>query len=174
MKVLLNVLSVAYFSAIIQILYFIVYETFISIIALTLIIIIIFPLRSFQHQQTSIVFRRSLSDIQPPQVFRTLLTIHADLNTAVVLIFSTCPATSLSFSPYTNPLVTVPIELITIGINVTFMFHRFFHFCCKVQVLIFLFDFCQFYSVVRWDSKVHNSKNSLFLLLIIIRYGRLA
>ena len=54
------------------------------------------------------------------------------------------------------------------------MFHSFFQFSSKVEVLILLFIFFQFYSVVRPYSKVHNLANSLFLLLIIIRSGLLA
>ena len=50
----------------------------------------------------------------------------------------------------------------------------FFQFPSKVDVLIFLFTFLQFYSVVSWDSKVHTFSNSLFLLIIIIRFGLLA
>ena len=50
---------------------------------------------------------------------------------------------------------------------------QFFRFNCKVQVLILLLAFFQFYFVVRRDSKVHNYTRSLFLL-IIIRFGRLA
>ena len=52
----------------------------------------------------------------------------------------------------------------------------FFQFPCKIRVLILLFTFFQFYSVVSWDSKVHNFATSLFflLLLIIIRSSLLA
>ena len=39
---------------------------------------------------------------------------------------------------------------------------QFFQFPSKVEVLIHLFAFFQFYSVVRWDSKVHSSASSLF------------
>ena len=42
-----------------------------------------------------------------------------------------------------------------------------------VEVLIPLFAFLQFYTVVHWDSKAHNSASSVSLL-IIIRSGRLA
>ena len=49
----------------------------------------------------------------------------------------------------------------------------FFKFSSKVEVLILLFTLFQFYSVVSWDSKVHNFSNSLFLL-IITRSGLLA
>ena len=56
---------------------------------------------------------------------------------------------------------------------------QFLQFPSKVQVLILLFAFFQFYSVVSLDSKVHNSGGSLFysffffFFLIIIRSGRL-
>ena len=42
------------------------------------------------------------------------------------------------------------------------------------MVLILLFIFFQFYSVVSWDNKVDNFANSLFLLLIVIKSGLLA
>ena len=53
------------------------------------------------------------------------------------------------------------------------MFHSFFQFPSKVEVLILLFTFFQFYSVVSRDSKVDNFTISLFLL-IIIKSGLLA
>ena len=122
------------------------------------------------------VFHWSLSDSKFPQVSRTLLSILAILNNSVVWIVSTRPPTSKSSSPFNNPLVTVPNAPITIGIIVTFMFHSFFfQFSSKVEVLIHLFTFFQFYSVVSWDSKVDNFASFLFFfLLIIIRSGLLA
>ena len=53
------------------------------------------------------------------------------------------------------------------------MVHSFFQFPRKVEVLILLFTFFQFYSVVSRDSKVDNFSNSIFFL-IIIRSGLLA
>ena len=78
--------------------------------------------------------------------------------------------------PLVKPLVTVPNAPITIGIIVACMFHSFFfQFPSKVEVLIFLFTFFQFYSVVSRDSKVDYFASSLFLLLmIIIKSGLLA
>ena len=67
---------------------------------------------------------------------------------------STRLPTSESSSLFSNPLVTIPNAPITIGIIVTFMFHSFFQFPSKVEVLILLFTFFQFYSVVSRDSKV--------------------
>ena len=121
------------------------------------------------------VFPWSLSDSKSPQVSRTLLSILAVLNNVVVWMVSTRPPTSKSSSLFSNPLVTVPKAPITISIIVTCMFHSFFQFPCKVEVLIFLFSFFQFYSVVSRDSKVNNFASSLFFfLLIIIRSGLLA
>ena len=50
---------------------------------------------------------------------------------------------------------------------------QFFQFPSKVEVLIFLFTFFQFYSVVSRDNKVDYFASSLFLL-IIIKSGFLA
>ena len=98
-----------------------------------------------------------LSDCNSPQVFKTLLSILADLNNAVIWTVSNRPVISKSSNPCINSLMTAPRAQITIGIIVTFMFHSFFQFPCKVRVLILLFMFFQLYSVVRRDSKVHNS-----------------
>ena len=104
----------------------------------------------------------SLSESMSPQVSGTFLSIMA------VLIFwmvSTFPPTS---SPFNNPLVTVPKAPNTIGTVVTFMFHSFFQFPCKAQLLILLFTFFQFYSVVSRNSKGDNFANSLFFCWLII------
>ena len=68
----------------------------------------------------------SLSDSKSPQISRNLLSILADLNNAVVWMVSTRHFISKSSSPCTNPLVTVPRVLITIGITVIFIFFFFF------------------------------------------------
>ena len=70
-----------------------------------------------------------------------------------------------SFSTCINPLVSVPRAPITLGIIVTFMYLSFFQFSSKINVLIFLFTFFQFYSVVSRESKVHNSASPLFCWL---------
>ena len=130
--------------------------------------IIIFLTVSFSHQRSLIVFYWSLSDDKSPQIFRTLLSILTGLNYAVVWTVSTRPVISKSSSPSTNPFVTVPRALITIGIIVTFNFHSFFQFPSKVS----LFAFFQLYSVVRWDSKVHNSASSFFFVDKFLSSGR--
>ena len=96
------------------------------------------------------VFHWRLSDSKSPQVSRTRLSILAVFNNAIVWMVSTRPPTSKSSRLFNNPLVTVPKAPITIGIIVTFMFHSFFfQFSSKVEVLISLFTFSQFCSVVR-------------------------
>ena len=110
----------------------------------------------------------NLSDSKSPQVSRTLLSILADFNNAVVGMVTTRPLISKSSSLCTNPQVTVPRAPITLGIIVTFVFHSFFQVLSKVELLIPLFTFFQFYSVVRRNSKVHTSASPLFLLIIII------
>ena len=72
------------------------------------------------------VFHWSLSDSKSPQVSRTLFSILADLNNAVVWMISTRPFISKSSSPFINPSVSVPRAPVIIGKNVTFMFHCFF------------------------------------------------
>ena len=111
------------------------------------------------------VFPWRLRDSKSPQVSRTLLSILAVFSNAVVWMVST--------RPFNNPLVIVPKVLITIGIIVTFMFHSFFQFSSNVEVLISLFTFFQFYSVVCRDSRVDSFADFLFVffLLIIIRFG---
>ena len=86
---------------------------------------------------------------------------------------STRPVISKSFSSCTNPLVTIPRAPITIGITVTFMFHSFFQFTNKVEVLIFLFTFFQFYSCGQPEKQSPQFCKFPFLL-IIIRSGSLA
>ena len=105
-------------------------------------------------------FHWSLSDIKSALVSRTLLTILVVLNNAVVWMVSTRPPISKSSSPLSNPLVTVPI---TISIIVTCMFYSFFQFPSKVEVLILLFTFFQFYSV---DNKVDYFEVSLFFFFV--------
>ena len=110
------------------------------------------------------VFHWSLNDSKSPQLTRTFLSILVVPNNAAVWMVSTQPPTSKSSSPFNNPLVTVTKAPLTIGIIVTFMFPSFFQFSSKVEILILLFMFFQFYSVVSSNSKVDNFVISLFLL----------
>ena len=85
-----------------------------------------------------IVFHWSLSDSKSPEISRTLLSILAVLNNAVVWMVSTRPPTSKSSSPFSNPLVTVPNAPITIGIIFTCMFHSFFNSLARSRYFIII------------------------------------
>ena len=95
------------------------------------------------------VFHWSLRDSKSPQVSRTLLSILAVLKNAVVWMVSTCPPTSNSSSPFSNPLVTVPNAPITIGIIFTCLFHSFFQFPSKIEYLSF---FSYSFSFILWST----------------------
>ena len=119
------------------------------------------------------VFHWSLSDSKSPQVSRTLLSILAVLNNAVVWMVSTRPPTSKSSSPFSNPFVTVPNAPITIGIIVTCMFHSFFNSLARSRYLSF---FSHSFSFILWSAGTAKSTilQVLFFLLIIIKSGLLA
>ena len=67
-----------------------------------------YPLLGFSHQRWLIVFHGSLSECKSSQASRTLHSILADLNNAIVWIVSSRFLISKSSSLSTNPLVTVP------------------------------------------------------------------
>ena len=119
------------------------------------------------------VFHWSLSDSKSPQVSRTLLSILAVLNTAVVWMVSTRPPTSKSSSPFRNPLVTVPNAPITIGMIVTCMSHRFFKSLARSRYLSL---FSHSFSFILWSAGKAKSTilQVFFFLLIIIKSGLLA
>ena len=74
-----------------------------------------------------------LGDNKTPKVSRTFHSILDNLNDAVVSMVSTRPLISKSSSPCTDPLVTVPSALMTIGITDTYIFPSFFQFSSKVN-----------------------------------------
>ena len=116
------------------------------------------------------VFHWRLSDTKSPQVSRTLLSILAVLNNAVVWMVSSCPPVSKSSSLFSNPLVTVPNTPITIGIIVTCMFHSFFNSLARSR---YLFFFSHTFSFILWSARTSKSTilQVLFFLLIIIKSG---
>ena len=101
-----------------------------------------------------VVFYWYLSVSKSPQPSRTLPCILTYLNDTESWMVSTCPLISKSSGPFTNPLRIVPNAPITIGITATFMFHSLFS---SLAVLISLFAFLYFPSVVRRDGNVHYS-----------------
>ena len=100
------------------------------------------------------VFHWNLSDSKSPQVSRTLLSILAVLNNAVVWMVSTHLPTSKSTSLFSNPLVTVTKASITIGIIVTCMFHSFFNSLARSRYLSF---FSHSFSFILWTAETAKS-----------------
>ena len=122
-------------------------------------------LRVFSHQR--LVSHLSLSDSKSLQVSRTLLSILANRNNAVLWMVSTRPLISKSSSRCTNPLVTVPRTPTTTGITVTLMFHNFFSFLARSRYSSF---FSLSFNFPMWSAGWANSETrqvlSLFLLTI--------
>ena len=108
------------------------------------------------------------------QVSRTLLSILANLNNAVVWMVSSRPLISTSSTPCTNPSVTVPRAPITICITITFIFHSFFF--SSLARFRYLSSFSLSFTLILWSAGT--AKSSIwqvrFFLLIISRSGRLA
>ena len=117
------------------------------------------------------VFHWSLSDSKSPQVSRTLLSILAVLNNAVVWVISTRPPTSKSSSPFSNPLVTVPNAPITIGIIVTCMFYSFFNSLARPR---YLSCFSHSFSFILWSAGYYYYyyyiSSHLFLFQYLIKF----
>ena len=99
------------------------------------IYLLFYSSESFLHQHQLMVFHWSLSDSKYPQVSETLLSILANLSSAVIWMVSTRVLISNSSSPFTNPLVTILSILITVGITITFIFHSFFSSLARFRYL---------------------------------------
>ena len=104
--------------------------------------------------QALMVFHWSLIDRKSLQVSRTLLTILANLNNAVVWMLLILPLIFSSSSSLSTLLETVPSAPTTIGITIPLMFHSFFffYFSGKVQVFVNDFAFFHFHSEVHLSS----------------------
>ena len=84
--------------------------------------------------------------------------------------------TSKSSWPFNDPLVNVTKTPITISIIVTFIFHNFIRFPYKFEVLILLFNFFQFYTLVNRFRKVYNLQVLIFFcwsILYVVFWPRL-
>ena len=130
-----------------------------------------YSLRVF-HISVSWWFSRGVCD-KSPHVSRILLSILADLSNTIVWMVSTRPFISKSSSPFIDPLVIVPRAPITIGINVSFMFHSFFSSLVRSRYLFF-FSLSFNFTLGSAGTAKPTSLQVIFFLLIIIRSGRLA
>ena len=119
------------------------------------------------------VFHWGLSDSKSPQVSKTLLSILAVFNNAVVWMVSTPPSTYKSSRFFNNPSVTVPKAPITIGIIVTFMFHIFFNSVARSRYLSF---FLHSFSFILWSAGTAKSKilHIFFFVVDYYKYGLLS
>ena len=115
---------------------------------------------SFSHQCQPLSFHWSLSDSKSPQVSRTLLSILADLNNAVVWMVSTRPLISKFSCPCINPFETVPRAAITIGITITLIFHSFFIYRARSRYLSF---FSLSFNYTLWSAGTVKSTIPLLL-----------
>ena len=86
---------------------------------------------------------------------------------------STLPIIFESSTICTNRLMTVPIARITIGINVTFMFHSFFNSLGKSMYLSF-FSLSFNYTLLSAGTAESTILLVLYCFMIIIRSVRLA
>ena len=117
------------------------------------------------------VFHCRLSDSKSPQVSRTLLSILAVFNNAVVWMVSTQPPTSKSSRPFNNPLVIVPKAPITIGIIVTFMFHSFFNSLARSRSLSL---FSGSFSFILWSAGTAKSTIlQIFFFFFFVDYYKI-
>ena len=102
------------------------------------------------------------SDSNSSHVSRTLPVFWP-----IIIMYSGC-------SPLILPFPSSPVLLSILWW--LFQVHHFqvpvffFNSLAKISVLILLFAFFQFYSVVSWNSKVHNSASSIFFFFFFDNY----
>ena len=111
----------------------------------------------------------SFSDRKSPQVSRTLLSILAVLNNAVIWIVSTRRLISKSSRAFNNTLVTVPRVPFTSGTIVTFKFHSFFNSLARSMYLSFL---SHFFTFIPWLAQMAKSTilQILFFFFLVDYY----
>ena len=115
------------------------------------ILLLFSPWEFFSHQL--MVFHWNLSD-KSPQVSRTLLSIMADLNNAVIWMVSTRLLISKFSSSCTGPLATVPRAPITISITAIFMLHSFLSSLARSKYLSF---FSLSFNFTLWSAGIAKS-----------------
>ena len=122
------------------------------------------------------VFHWSLSDTESLQVSRTLLSILAVFNNAVIWMLSTRLPTSKSSRPFNNLSVTVPKAPIPIGTIDTYMFHSFFSILLQGRGTYPSFHILSvlFFGQPGQQSQQFCKFSFFFFFLMIIRSGLLA
>ena len=118
-------------------------------------------------------FYWSLSDSKSSQIFRTLRSILAAVNNAIIWMASVHLPISNSSSPLRKPLGTFLSTPITIVITVTFIFQSFFFVSGKVQflpLLLFILSF-EFYFFF-WELEVAEVCGSIASRRLVGRWSR--
>ena len=110
--------------------------------------------------------------LKSPQVSRTLFSILADLNNAVIWMVSTWPLISKSSNSFTKPLGIVPSGPVIIGITISFIFHSLFSSLARSMYLSLFLLSVIFYSVVHWDAEVTCSVGFLFFFFLFLTISR--
>ena len=128
------------------------------------------------HQHWVVVFHWNLRYSKSPQVSRTRLSILANLNNAVISMASLHPPPPISNSSNSLQAFWWPFQPHQLHLMLLSLSCSTFSFSGKIQVLVSLFVFFDFCSVVWQDSEVHPTAGSSppFLLLIFTRSGLLA
>ena len=121
-----------------------------------------YSFRVFLHQLWLRVFHWVLSDSKSPHVSRILLSILADRNNAVVWMVPACTPIPIPLQSLLGSFRAHQLKFISLFLSGSIVFQ----FSGKVQVLVSLFVFFNFFFVVCRNSKVHRSIGSLFLLTI--------
>ena len=132
-------------------------------------ILYILLLVSFSHQHSLMVFPMSLIDRKSPLVSRTLLSILADLNNAIVWMIS--HLNSINLRPLNKVWGTVRSVPFTSGITATFMLYSFFSSLAKSKYLSLFLFLSDFHIVIRQDGKVLYTPVSLSFSLSITRFA---
>ena len=135
-------------------------------------------LESFSHQLTLMILHKSLSDSKSPQVSRTLLSILAHFNNAVVWMVSLRPLISKSSSRIGDSTKNTNYN----WYNYHFHVLQFFQFLSISSGTYLSFHFLSL--LLLWSVRTANSTIlqvvsfsfffSFFFLLIIIKSSRLA
>ena len=131
------------------------------------------------HQRFLIVFHGSMSNTKSSPVFRTLLSIQTDLNSAVIWIF-----TILSFLVPPGYFIILEsfqvlvIVITLINLNCYHLFPYvpvclFFRFSGKIQIFVYLFAFFYCSSLVSLKVKKTLDDNFLHLLLTYLNVSSL-
>ena len=117
------------------------------------------------------VFHSSLCDSKSPQAYKTLLSILADLNDAVVwTVYGLLPI-SKSSSSFTNPFRIVTGDPIAVGTANTFMFYRIFSSLARSKYL-YLFLLSLIFSLWSAETAKFSKLNFYVNYLIILSSGR--